>query len=85
MVLQKVLMATQVEQREFVFWFNFCKTVWKVYEKRNSRNVTIKFFFFNRFVSTCANSHSHLSSTVQHSRPELFFFFNFPLKPACKL
>lgn len=23
MVLQKVLMATEVEQREFIFWFNF--------------------------------------------------------------
>lgn len=50
MVLQKVLMATEVEQREVMFWFNFllCGRYMKnkKQKQQNNRNSTIKVLFF---------------------------------------
>lgn len=76
MVLQKVLMATRVEQHEFVFWFNFLKNCVEGIWKKKQQKCNHKSSFFP-FVSTCANSHSDLSSTVQHLRPEIGFLFFF--------
>lgn len=37
MVLQKVLMATEVEQREFMFWFNFLQNLRGRYMKKQNK------------------------------------------------
>lgn len=85
MVLQKVLMAPEVEQREFMFWFNFLQNLRERYmkkqtNKKNNRNSTIKvlFFYMCKFTFRFVFHSSALEARI-------FFFFNFSLKPSCKL
>lgn len=39
-VLQKVLMAPEVEQREFMFWFNFLQNLRERYMKKQTNKKT---------------------------------------------
>lgn len=50
-------------------------------KKKNQQKLDNK---SSSFFSTCANSHSDSSSTVQHSRPEIRLFRLFSPKPAGK-
>lgn len=74
MVLQKVLMATEVEQREFMFWLNFLQNLRGRYmkkQKNNNRNSTIKvlFFYMCKFTFRFVFHSSALEARI------LFFFF----------
>lgn len=68
MVLQKVLMAMEVEQHEFMFWFYFRESCEEGVWLKKKKPLKVYSFFFPPSMS-----HSAVSSTVHGLRLEKSF------------